>query len=143
MGELLDKLIPQECHVSLGQAIKCMVLNGLGFTNRCLYLTELFFRDKPVERLIGKGIEAAHLNDDTLGLSHYFSSIYNRAVSGLSFEMLSLVEVNTRKSFSIIVKQCTRKVKEEAVDKPKTKSKIPMVYTAASLKSQSPLLACC
>jgi len=46
-----------------------MVLNGLGFTNRALYLTRLFFRDKPVNRLIGKGIEAEHLNDDVLGRS--------------------------------------------------------------------------
>ncbi|MEM1008924.1 MAG: DUF4277 domain-containing protein [Myxococcota bacterium] len=53
IGELLDQLIPQtnpQCIVSIGQAVKGMVLNGLGFTNRALYLTELFFRDKPVDR---------------------------------------------------------------------------------------------
>jgi hypothetical protein len=44
-----------------------MVLNGLGFANRALYLTPNFFRDKPVERLIGEGIGAEHLNDDVLG----------------------------------------------------------------------------
>jgi len=44
-----------------------MVLNGLGFANRALYLIPLFFRDKPVARLIGEGIEAEHLNDDVLG----------------------------------------------------------------------------
>jgi len=27
----------------------------------------LFFKDKPVERLLGEGIEAEHLNEDTLG----------------------------------------------------------------------------
>ncbi len=26
-----------------------------------------FFKDKPVERLLGDGIEAEHLNDDALG----------------------------------------------------------------------------
>jgi hypothetical protein len=41
-----------------------MVLKGLGFANRSLYLTPLFFRDKPVERLIGEGIEAEHLHDE-------------------------------------------------------------------------------
>ena len=25
-----------------------------------------FFKDKPIERLVGEGIEAEHLNDDTL-----------------------------------------------------------------------------
>ena len=44
-----------------------MVLNGLGFAQRALYLTPLFFRDKPVERLLGEGLEAGHLNDDVLG----------------------------------------------------------------------------
>ncbi|CAK8720450.1 Transposase [Candidatus Electrothrix gigas] len=32
-----------------------------------LYLTPHFFQDKPVDRLIGEGIEAHHLNDTTLG----------------------------------------------------------------------------
>ena len=56
IGELIDRLIIQDGDkrtVSIGQAIKGMVLNGLGFTHRALYLTPLFFRDKPVDRLIG------------------------------------------------------------------------------------------
>ena len=70
LGGLIDRLLPQEQDkrtVSIGQAVKAMVLNGLGFAHRALYLTPLFFRDKPVERLLGEGIEAAHLNDDVLG----------------------------------------------------------------------------
>ena len=70
VGELIDSLIPQDKEkrvVSLGQAVKAMVLNGLGFVNRALYLTPHFFQDKPVDRLIGEGIEAHHLNDTTLG----------------------------------------------------------------------------
>ena len=67
---MIDRLIPQDEEkrtVSIGQAVKAMVLNGLGFANRALYLTPLFFRDKPVERLIGAGTQAGHLNDDVLG----------------------------------------------------------------------------
>lgn len=70
LGELIDNLIPQDKEkrvVSVGQAVKAMVLNGLGFTNRTLYLTPHFFQDKPADRLIGEGIEARHLNDTTLG----------------------------------------------------------------------------
>lgn len=44
-----------------------MLLNGLGFVNCALYLMPLFFKDKPVERLLGEGIEAEHLNEDILG----------------------------------------------------------------------------
>ncbi|MGB5216320.1 MAG: IS1634 family transposase [Anderseniella sp.] len=70
LGELVDRLIVQDegkRRVSVGQAVKAMILNGLGFANRALYLTPLFFQDKPVGRLIGEGIEAGHLNDDVLG----------------------------------------------------------------------------
>lgn len=44
-----------------------MIPNGLGFAHRAPYLTPHFFRDKPVGRLLGPGITAEHLNDDTLG----------------------------------------------------------------------------
>jgi transposase len=53
--------------VSYGKACMAMVLNGLGFTNRRLYLTPQFFESKPVAILLGAGIEARHLHDDTLG----------------------------------------------------------------------------
>jgi transposase len=53
--------------VSVGSATVAMVLNGLGFSNRQLYLVPQFFDDKPVEHLLGPGIRAADLNDDCLG----------------------------------------------------------------------------
>ena len=45
LGDLIDSLIVQDNRqrtVSLGQSIKAMVLNGLGFTHRALYLTPFF-----------------------------------------------------------------------------------------------------
>ena len=68
--ELIDAVIIQDHEqrvVSVGQCVKAMVLNGLGFVNRALYLMPHFFKDKPIGRLLGEGIEAEHLNDDTLG----------------------------------------------------------------------------
>lgn len=53
--------------VSPGLGILAMILNGLGFTNRRLYLTPQFFENKAVEELLGAGIKAEHLNDDCLG----------------------------------------------------------------------------
>lgn len=53
--------------VSVGQAVQAMVLNGLGFVGRALYLTPEFFRNKPVDVLIGEGVTAEMLNDDALG----------------------------------------------------------------------------
>jgi transposase len=53
--------------VSLGQVLKAMILNGLGFLSAPLYLFSLFFEGKAIEHLLGDGIAASHLNDDRLG----------------------------------------------------------------------------
>jgi DNA-binding transcriptional LysR family regulator len=44
--------------VSVGTATVAMVLNGLGFSNRQLYLVPQFFANKPLEHLLGSGITA-------------------------------------------------------------------------------------
>jgi transposase len=58
---------PEMRIVTVGHAVKAMVLNGLGFINQQLYLVPHFFQNKPLPRLIAPGIQASHLNDDTLG----------------------------------------------------------------------------
>ncbi len=84
IGEILDQVIVQDHDnrkVSVGQAVKAMVLNGLGFVNQRLYLVPHFFANKPVERLVGPGIEAAQLNDDVLGRA--LDSLYQHDVTEL------------------------------------------------------------
>lgn len=84
IGEYLDKRIAQDDerrHVSIGQAVKAMVLNGLGFVNRALYLTPQFFADKPTALLIGVGVEAEQLNDDVLGRA--LDRLYDHDVSAV------------------------------------------------------------
>lgn len=53
--------------VSVGTAVVAMILNGLGFSNRRMYLTPQFFANKPLDVLLGPGIMAEDLNDDCLG----------------------------------------------------------------------------
>jgi transposase len=68
--ELINQRIKDEDKrriVSPGLAVKAMIINGLGFLNKRLYMVAKFFKDKPTERLIGEGIQAEHLNDDILG----------------------------------------------------------------------------
>ena len=68
--ELIDQEIKQDFEqrqVTVGQAVKAMILNGLGFANRRLYLATHFFENKPTEELIEKGVTASKLNEDTLG----------------------------------------------------------------------------
>ena len=67
--------------VTIGQAVKAMILNGLGFVNQALYLTPEFFENKATERLMGHGILPEHLNDDTLGRA--LDSLYESDVTVL------------------------------------------------------------
>ncbi len=84
IGQRIDRAIAQDFDqriVSVGQAVKAMVLNGLGFVNQRLYLMPRFFQTKPTERLIGAGIGAEHLNDDTLGRA--LDALYDYGVTEL------------------------------------------------------------
>lgn len=84
IGEIIDSAIDQDSskrQVSVGQAVKAMVLNGLGFINHQLYLVPSFFDNKPTQRLLGPGIEAAHLNDDVLGRA--LDALYDVGVTPL------------------------------------------------------------
>ena len=67
---IIDKALPEQSeqkNISYGQLLEAMILNGLGFTGRTLHMYSQYFQDKPLERLLGKGIEAEHINDDALG----------------------------------------------------------------------------
>jgi transposase len=84
IGMEIDDHIPQDGYkriISVGDAVKAMVLNGLGFVNQRLYLVPAFFENKPTDRLIGKGIMPEHLNDDVLGRA--LDSLYEYGVTEL------------------------------------------------------------
>jgi transposase len=81
---LIDKLLPNKgegSKVSTGTCVKALIMNGLGFVGRRLYLVSDFFEDKPTEHLLGAGITADLLNDDRLG--RCLDSLYEFGVSEL------------------------------------------------------------
>ena len=53
--------------VQPGVACVAMILNGLGFTNRRLYLTPQFFESKSMSALFEEDIKASDLNEHSLG----------------------------------------------------------------------------
>ena len=53
--------------VSTGEAVKAMILNGLGFANRPLMLTPQFFENLPMDLLFREGVEPEHFNRHKLG----------------------------------------------------------------------------
>ena len=67
----IDKGLPicdsRDSHVTHGQRVKAMIINGLGYTTHPLYQSPKFFEGKDLTRLIGAGVEAKHLNAHALG----------------------------------------------------------------------------
>jgi len=90
--EIIDAIIVQDHnqrHVSVGLAVKAMILNGLGFIQRVLYLMPMFFMNKPLERLLGRGITAEQLNDDVLGRA--LDAIYKYGIGKLYSQIAAKV----------------------------------------------------
>ena len=70
IGAVLDQAThhnPEMRDLTVGAAVKAMVLNGLGCINQALYLVPRFFQNKPTSRLISPRVTPKQLNDDALG----------------------------------------------------------------------------
>jgi transposase len=50
--------------ISSGTVVKAILINGLGFVSRPLYLFSQFFEDKGIENLLGCGVKSNYINDD-------------------------------------------------------------------------------
>lgn len=95
----LDALEPkQQRVVSYGTATVAMILNGLGFANRQLYLVPQFFENKPVAHLLGAGISADMLNDDCLGrtLDWLYEQDVTTVFAGIAHQARQRFGVNAR-----------------------------------------------
>lgn len=89
IAKLIDKALPEQCadkHITHGQLVEAMILNGLGFVGRTLHMYPEYFKERPVERLLGKGIKAEHINDDALG--RCLDQLYETGVSDI-YQILS------------------------------------------------------
>jgi transposase len=95
----LDRLAGEtNHHVSMGTATVAMILNGLGFSNRRLYLVPQCFANKPVEHLLGPGIEAADLNDDCLDrtLDWLYAQDPTQVFAGIATQARKIFGVSAR-----------------------------------------------
>ena len=87
----ISQIIDQACgnqaknkNLSFGQCVKCMILNGLGFVGRTLYLYSEYFEDKPIDRLLGTPIEPEQIDDNVLGRT--LDKLFSIRHSALIFE---------------------------------------------------------
>ena len=87
-------------NLSFGQCVKCMIMNGLGFVGRTLYLYSEYFEDKPLEHLIGVDVSPEQVDNNvlgrtldklfSLGVTDLFSAISLQAVKTLGIKISSL-----------------------------------------------------
>ncbi len=100
IAAILDRHAPQSWQqVSVGTATVALILNGLGFSNRQLYLVPQFFADKPIEMLLGPGGTADELNDDCFGRT--LDWLYDHNVTTLFAE----IAVRARAIFGVKVER--------------------------------------
>jgi transposase len=52
---------------TVGEALKALVLNGLGFVNHALSRVPRFFQNQPTSRLMAPRVTPARLHEDALG----------------------------------------------------------------------------
>ena len=84
VAEYFDQAHPNQSehrHITCGQLVVSMILNGLGFVGRTLHMYPEYFAEKPLERLIAKGIKPEPINDDALG--RCLDELYETGVSEL------------------------------------------------------------
>jgi transposase len=98
IGDVLDRATkqnPEMRDLPVGEAVKAMVLNGLGFINHALYLVPRFFQNKPTSRLISPRVAPHQLNDAALGRA--LDSLYTYGVT----ELYSLIAATAAKRLGL------------------------------------------
>lgn len=95
--EILDQELPKTRNHALSHSdiIKAMVLNGLGFNERRVYLFSRFFDNLATEQLFGPGVTPDHFTDDTIlrtldriynyGSTDLFNRIVIRVMEKMAF----------------------------------------------------------
>ncbi len=95
LEEVIDSVIPKisnNAGISHGKVVCALILNGLGFIERRLYMVSRFFENKPIERLVGEGIKASDLNDDQIGMT--LDALYNFGLTELFFYIWMELAIN-------------------------------------------------
>jgi transposase len=84
IGEVLDRATqqnPEMRDLTVGEAVKALVLNGLGCINHALSLVPRCFHKKPPSRRISPRVIPAQLHDDALGRA--LDTLYKYGVTEL------------------------------------------------------------
>jgi transposase len=103
IGEGIDHATPhnpERRDLTVGEAVKAMGLNGLGFVNHVLSLVPRFFQNKPPRQLGSLRVTPEQLNEDALGraldiLSTYGVTELYRLIAATAAKQLGLCPTYT------------------------------------------------
>jgi transposase len=110
LADTIDSRLPKkrEHKLSHGTVLKAMILNGLGFVDRRLYLCSEFYGKVSCEKLLGDDVSPEDINDDVLGRTldrvyeygptELFNDVVFKVMKGL--DVPTLLHVDTT-SFSV------------------------------------------
>lgn len=88
-----------------------------------LFFKAHFYQPGTEYLLVGDESVVTKAGKQTHGLDRFFSSIFNKPVAGLAFFALSLVSMEERKSYPLLVEQVIRSEAEKAATKAKKAQK--------------------
>jgi transposase len=72
--------------ITAGTLVKAILINGLGFVSRPLYLFSQFFDDKAIEILLGEDVKTDYINDDKIG--RVMDKLYKSGLNNLFMEIV-------------------------------------------------------
>lgn len=97
IADVVDLKLPKkrEHKLSHGLVLKAMILNGLGYVDRRLYLCSEFYDKVPCERLLGANVVPEDLNDDVLGrtLDRVYEHGSTELFNDIVFNMMGHLDV--------------------------------------------------
>ncbi len=101
ISNIIDEACGQQAknkHMTFGQCVKCMILNGLGFVSRTLYLYSEYFEDKPIDHLLGVEIQADQIDDHVLGrtLDKLFSLGVTELYTKIAFKAMHTLGIKVK-----------------------------------------------
>lgn len=72
--------------MTAGTLVKAILINGLGFVSRPLYLFSQFFDDKAIEILLGENVKSDYINDDKIG--RVMDKLYKNGLDNLFMKIV-------------------------------------------------------
>lgn len=103
ISDIIDRACGDQAknkNLTFGKSVKCMILNGLGFVGRTLYLYSEYFEDKPIAHLLDAEVTPEQIDNNVLGrtldklfelgVTELFSQIALKAMKVLKIEVKSV-----------------------------------------------------